>query len=115
MKNFSSFVKMLYYLCRPGSSTHEGAPTEEGANYQGESSDGGRSPESVEDRTEEKERRMEERKMKVLNVLSKLQDDTPRQNKSSKGCSNFEDCKFEQSLKLILLFFNLSSCSNFSL
>ncbi|KAG7225573.1 hypothetical protein INR49_004979 [Caranx melampygus] len=73
------------------SSTHEGAPTEEAPNYQVESSDGGRSPESVEDRAEEKERRMEERKTKVLNVFSKLQDDTPRQNKSSKGCSNFEE------------------------
>ncbi|XP_068995964.1 uncharacterized protein [Embiotoca jacksoni] len=37
---------------------------------------------------------MEERKTKALSMLSKLQDDTPRQSKSSRGCSNFEDFDF---------------------
>ncbi|XP_042367685.1 histone-lysine N-methyltransferase 2B [Plectropomus leopardus] len=80
-----------------GSSTDEGGPTEEEANYPGwrdhvESSAGGRRPGS--DRTAEKDREMEERKTKVLNLLSKLQDDTPHQPSNSKGCSNFDDyCK----------------------
>ncbi|GLD74766.1 flocculation protein FLO11-like protein [Lates japonicus] len=69
-----------------GSSTDEGGPAEEGSSYPG-----WRDQESLDNRTEEKERRMEERKTKVLNVLSKLQDDTPLQKKSSKGHSNFED------------------------
>ncbi|XP_018552775.2 uncharacterized protein LOC108897564 [Lates calcarifer] len=72
-----------------GSSTDEGGPTEEGSSYPG-----WRDQESLDNRTEEKERRMEERKTKVLNVLSKLQDDTPLQKKSSKGHSNFEDFDF---------------------
>ncbi|XP_056224218.1 uncharacterized protein LOC130163822 isoform X4 [Seriola aureovittata] len=74
------------------SSTDEGGPTEEEPNYPGqrgqvESWHGGRSPESL-------ERRMDEKKTKVLNMLSKLQDDTPRKKGSSKGCSNFEDFEF---------------------
>ncbi|XP_037615720.1 uncharacterized protein LOC119482364 isoform X1 [Sebastes umbrosus] len=80
-----------------GSSTDEGGPTEEeeDANYPGwrdrvESSAGGRRP----SRSEEKDRRMEERKTKVLNMLSQLQDDTPRQPSSNKGSSNFEDFDF---------------------
>ncbi|XP_068573341.1 histone-lysine N-methyltransferase 2D isoform X1 [Cebidichthys violaceus] len=83
-----------------GSSRVEGGPTEEEeANYPGwgdrvESSAEGRRPGSVDDRTEEKDGRMEERKTKVLNLLSKLQDDTPRQPNSNKGCSNFEDFDF---------------------
>ncbi|XP_023275137.1 flocculation protein FLO11-like [Seriola lalandi dorsalis] len=74
------------------SSTDEGGPTEDEPNYPGqrgqvESWHGGRSPESL-------ERRMDEKKTKVLNMLSKLQDDTPRKKGSSKGCSNFEDFEF---------------------
>lgn len=80
----------------PGSSADEGGPTEEESNYPGwkeqaESSDGGR---RTNHRAEEKDRRMEERKTKVLNMLSKLEDDTPRQPSGNKGCSNFEDCEF---------------------
>nr|XP_023008424.2 uncharacterized protein LOC101478573 isoform X2 [Maylandia zebra] len=77
------------------SHTGEGGPDEEESNYPGwrdqaESPAGGRRPGSLED----KESKMEERKAKVLNVLSKLQDETPRQSKSSKGHSNFEDFDF---------------------
>ncbi|XP_035762530.1 uncharacterized protein LOC102781111 isoform X2 [Neolamprologus brichardi] len=84
----------------PSQSSHSshtggGGPDEEESNYPGwrdqaESLAGGRSPGSLED----KESKMEERKTKVLNVLSKLQDETPRQSKSSKGHSNFEDFDF---------------------
>ncbi|KAM6896130.1 uncharacterized protein PEZ65_021274 [Lycodopsis pacificus] len=83
-----------------GSSRVEGGPTEEEeeeANYPGWGDRGeaeGRRPGSVDDRTEEKDGRMEERKTKVLKLLSKLQDDTPRQPNSNKGCSNFEDFDF---------------------
>lgn len=44
--------------------------------------------------TGERGRKMEERKTKVLKLLSKLQDDTPHQSTSNKSCSNFEDCEF---------------------
>ncbi|TDG96573.1 hypothetical protein EPR50_G00230120 [Perca flavescens] len=81
-----------------GSNTDKGAPTEEEAIYpewkEVESSAGGRRPGSLDQKLEEKERRMEERKTKVLNILSKLQDATPRQPKSNKGHSNFEDFDF---------------------
>ncbi|XP_037837031.1 flocculation protein FLO11 isoform X2 [Kryptolebias marmoratus] len=50
--------------------------------------------ESAEGRAEERDPRLEERKTKVLNMLSKLQDNTPRQSKSSKSRSNFEDFDF---------------------
>ncbi|XP_071358591.1 uncharacterized protein [Trachinotus anak] len=83
------------------SSTDEGGPIEEGSNYPGqrdqvESSAGGRSPESLDHRAEEKERKMEERKTKVLNMLSKLQDDAPRQNKSCKVEFLAKYCIFSQ-------------------
>ncbi|XP_054481033.1 uncharacterized protein LOC129112825 [Anoplopoma fimbria] len=82
-----------------GSSRVEGGPTEEEANYPGwedqvEASAEGRRPGSLDHRTEEKDRRMEERKTKVLSLLSKLQDNTPRKPNTSKGCSNFEDFDF---------------------
>lgn len=85
----------MLYAFTPGSHTGEGGPDEEESNYPGwrdqaESPAGGRRPGSLEDN----ESKMEERKAKVLNVLSKLQDETPRQSKSSKGHSNFEDCEF---------------------
>ncbi|XP_040005299.1 uncharacterized protein LOC120801970 [Xiphias gladius] len=96
-----SMFRSSYSPCpsNHSSSTHGGGPSEEESNYAGwrdpvESSAGGRSPESLEHRFEEKASRLEERKTKVLNMLSKLQDDTPRKNKSSKGCSNFEDFDF---------------------
>ncbi|XP_034719463.1 uncharacterized protein LOC117938729 [Etheostoma cragini] len=83
----------------PCESNHDnGGPTEEEAIYPGwrevESSPGGRRPRSLDHKLEEKDRRMEERKTKVLNILSKLQDITPRRPKSSKGHSNFEDFDF---------------------
>ncbi|XP_056281227.1 uncharacterized protein C6orf132 isoform X2 [Pseudoliparis swirei] len=79
-----------------GSSRVEGGLTdeeeEEEANYLRW---GGRvEPGSLDDRTEEKERRMEEGKTKVLNLLSKLQDEAPRPPNGSKGCSDFEDFDF---------------------
>ncbi|XP_070709945.1 uncharacterized protein [Pempheris klunzingeri] len=81
-----------------GSSTDERGPTEEESNYPGwrkvGSSAGGRRPESLDHGTEEKDRRMEERKTKVLSMLSKLQDNTPRRPNSNKGCSNFEEFDF---------------------
>ncbi|XP_038548059.1 uncharacterized protein LOC119882115 [Micropterus salmoides] len=69
------------------SSTDEGGPIEEESNYpewkdQDESSAGGRGTESL------------DRKAKVLNMLSKLQDDTPHHPNSNKGRSNFEECEF---------------------
>lgn len=41
-----------------------------------------------------KERRMEERKTKVLDMFSKLQDSRPHQPRSTQSHSNFEDCEF---------------------
>ncbi|XP_051248795.1 uncharacterized protein LOC127359114 [Dicentrarchus labrax] len=92
--------RSAYSPCKSNhsSSTDERGPTEEESNYPGwrdrvESSAGGRRPESVDHSTEEKERRMEERKTKVLHILTKLQD-TPRQPNGNKGRSNFEDFDF---------------------
>ncbi|XP_047431524.1 uncharacterized protein LOC125000172 [Mugil cephalus] len=78
--------------CRSSHGSH--TDEEEARSYpewsdRAEPSDGGRNNE-----TEDKERRMEERKTKVLKVLSKLEEDTPRQSKSSKGRSDFEDFDF---------------------
>ncbi|XP_059182378.1 uncharacterized protein LOC131961126 [Centropristis striata] len=93
-------MNLLPVSSSTGSSTEEGGPTEEEeANYPGwrdqvESSAGGRRPKSLDHRSEEKDRRMEERKTKVLNMLSKLQDDKPHQPNSNKGRSNFEDFDF---------------------
>lgn len=81
-KNFSA----------PGSSPTEGGPTDEEANYPGLRNRVQR-PGSLDWSPEEK-RRMEERKTKALSMLSKLQDDTPRQSNNSEGRSNFEDCEF---------------------
>ncbi|KAM8910567.1 uncharacterized protein AB9W97_006888 isoform 2-T2 [Spinachia spinachia] len=80
----------------PGSSAGEGGPPEEAeeANQPIESSAAGRRPASLGDRSDEKNRRMEERKTKVLSLLSKLQDDAPRQPKGNQGCSNFQDFDF---------------------
>lgn len=98
-------IYFVLYLSAPGSNTDKGGPTEEEDIYPGwrevESSAGGRRPGSLDQKLEEKDRRMEERKTKVLNILSKLQDATPRQPKSNKGHSNFEDCEFI----IILLFY----------
>ncbi|KAM4569994.1 uncharacterized protein PAE49_009251 isoform 2-T2 [Odontesthes bonariensis] len=73
---------------------HDGSPTEEEPNYPGRSDQVQRRPESPDHRAVEKDRRMEERKTKVLNILSKLQDNTPRQSKTNKSHSNFEDFDF---------------------
>ncbi|XP_077956631.1 uncharacterized protein LOC120818181 isoform X3 [Gasterosteus aculeatus] len=84
-----------------GSSGGEGGPAEEEeeANYPGwgqqvKSSAAGRRPASLDGRSEERKRRMEERKTKVLSLLSKLQDDGPRQPKGHRSCSNFQDFDF---------------------
>lgn len=92
-------LHFTFAFSAPGSSTDEGGPAEGESNYPGwsdqvESSAGGRRPGSLDRRTEEKDRRMEERKTKALNMLSKLQDNTPRRQNSNKGRSNFEDCEF---------------------
>ncbi|KAM6961588.1 uncharacterized protein LKV04_020608 [Tautogolabrus adspersus] len=80
----------------PSFSADDGGPTEEYSDYPGwrdqiETPTGERRPHLS---PEEKERRMEEKKTKALSMLSKLQDDAPRQTKSSKGRSNFEDFDF---------------------
>ena len=77
-----------------GCSSVEGGPTEEESDDPGgvgSSSADRRSTESLDHRTEETERKMEERRTKVLSMLSTLQEAAPRQ---SKGSSNFEDCEF---------------------
>ncbi|KAM7367245.1 hypothetical protein PAMP_015160 [Pampus punctatissimus] len=81
-----NMFRSSYSPCKSnnGSSTDEGGPTEEESNYPG----------WKEHRAEEKDRRMEERKTKALNMFSKLQEDTPRQPSSNTGCSNFEDFDF---------------------
>lgn len=74
----------------------EGSSTEdERSNYPG-GTDGvvasleGRGPEN----STEEDRRMEERKWKALNLLSKLHNDAPHLTDANKGVSHFEDCKF---------------------
>ncbi|XP_034529478.1 pollen-specific leucine-rich repeat extensin-like protein 2 isoform X3 [Notolabrus celidotus] len=73
----------------PCSSAGENGPTGEECG-----SPGWRGSGSVDHSREEMERRMEERKTKALSMLSKLQDDTPRRTKNSRGCSNFEEFDF---------------------
>ncbi|XP_065807649.1 uncharacterized protein [Labrus bergylta] len=80
----------------PSFSADDGGLTEEDSDHSGrrdqiETPTGERRPHLS---PEEKERRMEEKKTKALSMLSKLQDDAPRQAKSSKGRSNFEDFDF---------------------
>lgn len=36
---------------------------------------------------------LDDSKTKVLQVLSKLQDEAPQRRRSNRGCSNFDDCK----------------------
>ncbi|KAE8281300.1 hypothetical protein D5F01_LYC20278 [Larimichthys crocea] len=88
---------MFRSACSPCKSNHgsdEGESNYPGRRDHVESSAGGRRPESVDHGAEEEDRRMEERKTKVLSILSKLQDDAPRQPNSNKGRSNFEDFDF---------------------
>nr|XP_046235015.1 uncharacterized protein LOC124053670 isoform X2 [Scatophagus argus] len=95
---------MFRSSCSPCESSHGssvakgGLPEEEssspGWRDQVESSAGGRRRGSFDHSSEEKDRRMEERKTKALNMLSKLQDSTPRQPNGSKGRSNFDDFDF---------------------
>ncbi|KAI4803433.1 hypothetical protein KUCAC02_006982, partial [Chaenocephalus aceratus] len=85
-----------YSPCNSIPGSDEGGPIEEESNYPGrgeqvEYSDGGRRPGSLDNRIEEIHRRMEEKKTKVLSILSKLQDETPHQQSSNNGRSNFED------------------------
>nr|XP_043876578.1 uncharacterized protein LOC122766049 isoform X1 [Solea senegalensis] len=76
----------------PGRSSDEGG----GPDEDDEASAVGRSPESLRIRSEEEEERRtaEERRTNALNMLSKLQEEPPRQSSSRKGCSNFEDFDF---------------------
>ncbi|KAK5895827.1 hypothetical protein CgunFtcFv8_009484 [Champsocephalus gunnari] len=88
-----------YSPCNSIPGSDEGGPIEEESNYPGrgeqvEYSDGGRRPGSLDNRIEEIHRRMEEKKTKVLSILSKLQDETPHQQSSNNGRSNFEDFDF---------------------
>ncbi|XP_067438024.1 uncharacterized protein [Thunnus thynnus] len=94
-----NMFRSSYSPCKSnhGSSADEGGPTEEESNYPGweeqvESS--ASSGKTTEQQDEEKDRGMEERKTKVLNILSKLQDDTSLQPSGNKGRSNFEDFDF---------------------
>lgn len=101
----------MLYLSASGSD--EGGPIEEESNYPGrgeqvEYSDGGRRPGSLDNRIEEIHRRMEEKKTKVLSILSKLQDETPHQQSSNNGRSNFEDCEFVTLSIQDFLYFTLS-------
>lgn len=87
-----------FYAFVPGSYTDGGGHTEDECSYPEwrehiESADGGSRPELLEDRNEEQDTRMEERKTKVMHMLSKLQDETPRKSNNNKGRSNFEDCE----------------------
>lgn len=80
----------MFALSAVGSSTDD-----DGSNYPGgrdevEASVAGRGP----DNSAEEGRRMEERKWKALNVLSKLHNDAPRLADANKGLSNFKDCEF---------------------
>lgn len=90
---------MYFMLCKdsPGSIADDGGATEEEFDYPGGNEPvdlaGGRRTTSSQHRAEEKDRRMEERKTKVLNLLSKLQDDSAHQADNNTGCSNFEDCE----------------------
>ncbi|XP_061571252.1 uncharacterized protein LOC133424583 [Cololabis saira] len=82
-----------------GSHTDIRSPGDKKPEYPGKTdqvlpSDGDRRPESPEYKSEERERRMEERKTKVLNMLSKLQDSVPRRSRGSNSHSDFEDCQF---------------------
>ncbi|XP_029681648.1 proline-rich protein 36 isoform X3 [Takifugu rubripes] len=77
-------------LTSSGSSTDD-----EGSNYPGgrdgvKASTVGRGPDNI----AEEDRRMEERKLKALNLLSKLHNDAPRLADVNKGLSNFEDFDF---------------------
>lgn len=94
-KDFLDAYYIMYFMLHaPGSD--EGESNYPGRRDHVESSAGGRRPESVDHGAEEEDRRMEERKTKVLSILSKLQDDAPRQPNSNKGRSNFEDCEYNQ-------------------
>ncbi|XP_026183221.1 uncharacterized protein LOC113142419 isoform X2 [Mastacembelus armatus] len=100
----SPSCNMFRASCSPCPSSHssrtdEGGSSEDESSHPGwgdqdESLAGGRKPEILEHRNEEKDTRMEERKTKVLHMLSKLQEDTPRKSNSYKRCSNFEDFDF---------------------
>lgn len=98
----------MLHAFAPGTPSHNGNPTGEEPNYPARRGqdllpDGERRPGSPERRDEEKERWLEERKTKVLNMLSKLQDNMPVQSKSSLSRSNFEDCEFITMSKRIFI------------
>ncbi|XP_062239128.1 serine/arginine repetitive matrix protein 1 isoform X2 [Platichthys flesus] len=100
----SPSANMFRSSCSPCPSDHscssvEGGPSEEELDYPGQRDRVGspadrRSHESLDHTTAETERKMEERRTKVLSMLSKLQDAAPRQSGRSKASSNFEDFDF---------------------
>ncbi|KAM9704837.1 uncharacterized protein ACNS7B_001264 isoform 1-T1 [Menidia menidia] len=77
-----------------GIHSNNGSPTEEEPIHPGTGDQVQRRPSSLERGAEERDRQAEERKIKVLSMLSKLQDSTPRQSKTTKRHSNFEDFDF---------------------
>lgn len=84
--------RFILRLSDLASSTDERGPAEEQGLYpewraRVEPPAGGR-------RSPERDRGMEERKTKALNLLSKLQEDTPRQPNGNKSRSDFEDCEY---------------------
>ncbi|KAM3588174.1 uncharacterized protein V6R79_023560 [Siganus canaliculatus] len=94
-------AKSSYLLCSDaavGSSSDERSPGEEESNCaereRMELSEGGRRPEGSDLSTEEKDRRMEERNVKVLKLLSKLQGGTSHEPSGSTAHSNFEEFDF---------------------
>ncbi len=81
----------MFFVSAAGPITEE----EEVSSYPGcrDRADSSAEERRLDQSTEERDGRMEERQTKVLHILSKLQDDSPGQP-NSKGRSNFEDCEF---------------------
>ena len=89
VNNFRPSLSCSFFAS--GCSSVEGGPTpEEESDDPGGVGSDRRRPKCLDLRTEETERKMEERRTKVLSMLSTLQEAAPRQ---SKGSSNFEDCE----------------------
>ncbi|XP_029681647.1 uncharacterized protein isoform X2 [Takifugu rubripes] len=95
MEQRRSFDTFRSTVCSPCGSSHGSSTDDEGSNYPGgrdgvKASTVGRGPDNI----AEEDRRMEERKLKALNLLSKLHNDAPRLADVNKGLSNFEDFDF---------------------
>lgn len=80
----------VFHLFAVGSSTDD-----KGSNYPG-GRDGVEASVAARgrDNSAEEDRRMEGRKWKALNLLSKLHNDAPHLTDANKGLSKFEDCEF---------------------